>query len=116
MTASKDVNPEAYEKDMARFAEFESFYETEFAGEKNAQGKTGVKVEPSFFEFNVKDFAAFAVGGQLPTYYHVPLTEAKGIMDAGYGKDITKWMEKYGYTNGIDEQIAANIKRDNDND
>ena len=33
-------------------------------------------------------------------------------MDTGYAKDITKWLEKYNYLNGMDEKISKNITRD----
>lgn len=116
ITASKDVNPKGHEIEMQNYKEFAEFYKQTYADESNAKGKVGVEVQPSYFNFNTKDFAALAIGGQLPTYYWVPLTEAKGIMDAGYAKDITKYMEKYGYTKGIDSQIEANISRDTDGD
>ena len=105
-TTSKDVNPENYQKAMDRYAEFEQYYKDTYPDEK------GVSVEPHFYGYSVKDFAAMAAGDQLATYYYVPLTEAKGIMDAGYAKDITKWMEEYGYLQGMDEKIRKNIERD----
>ncbi len=105
-TVQKDVNEEEYNKSIQRFAEFEEFYKTEYPDE------AGVAVEPHYYGFNVKDYAAMAAGNQLATFYSVPLTEAKGIIDAGYAKDITKWMEKYGYMQGMDEKIKKNIVRD----
>ena len=105
-TTQKDVNEEDYNKQMKRYAEFEEYYKTAFPDEK------GVSVEPNYYGFSTKDYAAMAAGDQLATYYYVPLTEAKGIMDAGYAKDITKWMEEYGYMDGLDEKVAKNITRD----
>lgn len=105
-TTSKDVDEESYNKSMERYAEFEELYKTEYP-EAN-----GVKVEPHYYVYNTADYAAMAVGDQLSTFYYVPLTEAKGIMDAGYAKDITKWMEEYGYIEGMDEKIKKNITRD----
>ena len=75
-TTSKDVNPENYQKAIDRYAEFEQYYKDTYPDEK------GVSVEPHFYGYSVKDFAAMAAGDQLATYYYVPLTEAKGIMDA----------------------------------
>ena len=105
-TTQKDVNEKSYNKAIERYAEFEEYYKTAFPDSK------GVSIAPHYYGFNVKDYAAMAAGDQLATYYYVPLTEAKGIMDAGYAKDITKWMEKYGYMQGIDEKIKKNIVRD----
>ena len=105
-TSQKDVNEEEYNKAVKRYAEFEQYYKETYPDSK------GVSVEPHYYGFNVKDYAAMAAGDQLATFYYVPLTEAKGIMDAGYAKDITKWMEEYGYLQGIDEKIRKNIERD----
>ena len=105
-TAQKEVDERAYNIDMERFAEFEEFYKTEYPDEN------GVSVEPNYYQFSSKDYAAMAAGDQLATYYVVPLTEAKGIMDAGYAKDITNLMKKYGYMQGLDEKIKKNIERD----
>ena len=107
VTTSKNVDQESYDKAIAKYAEFEQFY-------KDA-GKN-VKIEPSYFGFNIRDYAAKALGGQLPTYYYVPLTEAKGVIAAGYAKDITPWMEKYGYLDGMDPEILKNITADKNND
>ena len=103
---SKDVDEKSYNQSMEKFAKFEEYYKTAFPD------KTPVSVQPHYYDFNVRDYAAKAVGNQLATYYYVPLTEAKNIMDAGYGKDITKWMEEYGYFEGMDEKVKANITRD----
>ena len=104
-TIQKDINEEGYNHAMKRYAEFEEFYKTEYPDTK------GVLVETHYYNFNVQDYAAVAAGDQLPTFYTVPMTEAKGIMDAGYAKDITKWMEEYGYMQGMDEKIKKNITR-----
>ena len=105
-TKSKDVSEKEYNTSMDRFAKFEEWYQNEHPNSK------GVHIEPHYYNFNVKDYSAMAVGNQLATYYYVPLTEAKGIIEAGYAKDITKWMEKYGYLENMDEKIKANIMRD----
>jgi len=105
-TAQKEVNEAGYNQAMERYAEFEEWYKNEYPDSK------GISIEPHYYNFNVKDYAAMAAGNQLATYYTVPLTEAKGIIDAGYAKDITKWMEEYGYMQGMDEKIKKNIVRD----
>lgn len=105
-TRQKEVNEDEYNKSMERYKEFEAFYAEEYPDLK------GISIEPHYYNYNVKDYAAMAAGNQLATYYYVPLTEAKGIIDAGYAKDITKWMEEYGYLSGMDEKIKKNIVKD----
>lgn len=105
-TQSKDVSERSYTNSMTSYEKFTEYYKTAHP-ESN-----GIFIEPNFYQFNTKDYAAMAVGDQLATYYSVPMTEAKGVMDAGYAKDITKWMEKYGYLNGLDEKVEKNITRD----
>ncbi len=105
-STTKEADKASYEIYTGRFKDFTEYYKTAFPDEKQ------IKVEPHYYEFNTADYAAMAVGDQLATFYHVPLTEAKGIIDAGYGKDITPWMEKYGYLEGMDEKIRKNIERD----
>ena len=92
-TTSKEVYEPGYTRAMKSYEEFTKYYQTAHPDSK------GVHIEPHFYTFNTKDYAAMAVGDQLATYYSVPLTEAKGIMDAGYAKDLTKWLENYGYLN-----------------
>lgn len=105
-TTQKEINEADYNKAIERYAKFEEFYKAEYPD------TNGVAIEPHYYGFNVTDYAAMAAGDQLATFYYVPLTEAKGIIDAGYAKDITKWMEEHGYMQGMDEKIKANIVRD----
>lgn len=105
-TTSKETYEPAYTRALKSYEEFTEYYKTAHPD------SNGIHIEPNFYTFNTKDYAAMAIGDQLATYYTVPLTEAKGIMDAGYAKDVTKWMEKYGYLDGIDDKIEKNIKRD----
>lgn len=105
-TVSKDVNEKSYNDSMDKYSRFEEYYKTEYPDSK------GVSIKPHYYNYNVRDYAAVAAGGQLATYYYVPMTEAKAVMDAGYAKDITPWMEKYGYLQGMDEKVRKNIERD----
>ncbi|MBE7015504.1 MAG: hypothetical protein E7417_01610 [Ruminococcaceae bacterium] len=105
-STTKEADEASYNIYTKYFTEFEEYYKTAFPDEKP------VKVTPNYYGYNPSDYAAMAVGGQLATFYHVPLTEAKGIMEAGYAKDITPWMEKYGYLEGMDEKIRKNIEKD----
>ena len=105
-TQQKEVNEKAYTQSMEKYADFEKYY-SEVHPDSN-----GVHIEPNYYVYSPKDYAAVALGGELPTYYSVHLTESKGIMDAGYAKDITKWMEKYNYIQGLDEKMKKAITRD----
>lgn len=105
-STTKEADEASYNIYSKRFSDFEEYYKTAFPEDKP------VKVTPNYYGFNTADYAAMAAGGQLSTFYHVPLTEAKGIMEAGYAKDITPWMEKYGYLDGMDEKIRKNIEKD----
>lgn len=105
-STTKETDEASYNIYMERFAEFEEYYKTAYPDDKP------IKITPNYYGYNTADYAAMAVGDQLATFYHVPLTEAKGIMDAGYAKDITPWMEKYGYLEGMDEKIRKNIEKD----
>lgn len=105
-TTQKEVNEKVYNNSMETYSEFEAYY-----SEAHPDSK-GVSIKPNYYTYNPKDYAAVALGGQLPTYYSVHLTESKGIMNAGYAKDITKWMEKHNYLLGLDEKIKENIQKD----
>ena len=106
VTTQKDVDEKAYNNFMDKYARFETYY-SETHPESN-----GLEIEPSYYTYSPQDYAAVALGGQLPTYYTVHLTESQGIMNAGYAKDITKWMEKHNYLSGLDEKIRSNIESD----
>lgn len=105
-TTQKEVNEKVYNQSMETYADFEAYY-----SEVHPDSK-GLSIKPNYYSYNVKDYAAVALGGQLPTYYSVPLTESKSIMNAGYAKDISKWMEKHGYLSGMEEQMRKNIEKD----
>lgn len=99
VTADQAANPKGYEQDMARHAEFEAL-------------NPDIHIEPSNFGFDVRDYAAKAAGNQLPTYYYVPLTEAKNCIEMGYAKDIKPWLDKLGYTEYLSDFILKNIEKD----
>lgn len=105
-TEPKDLNEKQYNASMERYAQFEEFYKNEYPDSK------GVHIEPHFYKFSTKDYAAMAIGDQLATYYSVPMTEARTVINVGYGRDITKWMKEYGYLNGIDDRVKENIIKD----
>ena len=105
-TEPQNIDEEAYNASMEEYAQFEEYFKNEYPDSK------GVHIEPHFYKYSARDFAAMAIGDQLASYYNVAMTEGKAIMDAGYSKNITKWMKEYGYLEGMDEKIKKNIMKD----
>lgn len=105
-TQQKEVNEKAYTQSMEKYADFERYYS------EAHPDSAGVHIEPNYYDYSPQDYAAVALGGQLPTFYSVHLTESKSILNAGYAKDITKWMEKHNYLEGLDEKLKEGIEKD----
>ena len=55
--------------------------------------------------YSVETFFVDAASGQLTNLYYAPYTEAKKIIDAGYAKDITKWIVENGYDTGVNPGV-----------
>ena len=105
-TMQKEVDEKSYNTSMETYRKFEDYYSKAHPDSK------GVSIEPNYYIYDTKDYAAVALGGNLPTYYSVHLTESKSIINAGYAKDITKWMEKHNYLEGLDEKLKEHIGKD----
>lgn len=56
--------------------------------------------------FDVKSFAIKASSGQLPNLYQPYYTEVEKIVNAGYAKDLTSYMEKNGYLQKLNPALA----------
>ena len=56
--------------------------------------------------FDVKSFAIKASSGQLPNLYQPHYTEVEKIVNAGYAKDLTDYMEKNGYLQKLNPALA----------
>lgn len=98
-TADKAANEKGYNLAMEKYAKFEA-------------ENSDVKIEPVNYTFNVRDYAAKAAGNQLPTFYYVPLTEAKNCIEMGYAADVKKWLDERGFTEYIADFIMKNISKD----
>ena len=62
--------------------------------------------------YNVENFFINAASGQLTNLYYTPYTEIGKIVDAGYAKDITKWIKEYGYDTGVNPEIMEKLEYD----
>ena len=89
----KDSSPDDYERMMKLKEEFEA---------KNPD----ITIEPDTWRFSTDSFLPKAAANQLPDVFYIPFTEVDKVVDAGYAQDLTKYMDEYGYT----EQLADNIK------
>ncbi len=98
-TPDQAANEAWYNATIKKYAEFEA-------------ENQDIKIEPITYTFSVRDYAAKAAGNQLPTYYYVPLTEAKNCIDMGYAKDIKPWLDEYGYTEHLSDFIKKSIEKD----
>lgn len=95
----KAAKPEDYETMMQAKADFEAKY-------------PDIIIEPDTYRFSVDTFLPKAAAKQLPDLVGVPFTEVDKIVDAGYAADLTKYMEKYGYTANLSDNIREMVTRD----
>ena len=56
--------------------------------------------------FDVKSFAIKASSGQLSNLYNPHYTEVEKIVNSGYAKDLTKYMEENGYLQKLNPALA----------
>ncbi len=88
---AEKVRPK-YEKYMNFKAEFEA-------------ENPDITIEPNDYTFAVDTFLPKAAGGKLPTIFNLPMTETKKVAEAGYITDLTKYYDKYGYTENMSDNI-----------
>ena len=69
-------------------------------------------IEPDYWHYDVNSFLPKAASGQLPTIYETWFTEAGKIIDAGYAKDITNTITKYGYQDKINQNYMKLVTKD----
>ena len=94
----KAAKPEDYESMMKVKAEFEEKY-------------PDIVIEPDTYRYGTDTFLSKAAANQLPDLVSVPFTEVDKIINAGYAADITEYMEKYGYTENLSENIKEMVTR-----
>lgn len=72
--------------------------------EKFEKENPNVKVKADPWSFDLSNYLTKAAANDLPTMYFTSPTELKTIVQNGYAKDITSLMEKYGYTDKINDE------------
>lgn len=73
---------------------------------------SNIEIIPDEWSYGVDTFLPKAASGKLPTMYNTPVTEVDKIINSGYALDITKFLDKYGYTDAIKDEIWDLCERD----
>ena len=71
-----------------------------------------ITIVPDEGGYGVDTFMALAATNQLPNVYRKPFTEPQQIIKSGYAKDITKFVEKYGYDKKVNSQLMNIVSSD----
>ncbi|MEG1879890.1 MAG: extracellular solute-binding protein [Oscillospiraceae bacterium] len=71
-----------------------------------------IEIVPDTWAYKADTFIPKAASKQLPTVYNTFFTEIDKIVDAGYAADITEYMDKYKYSNAINNDIRDILKKD----
>lgn len=79
-------------------------YETKLAAMNEAFPNVEILKDTS--SFDVKSFAIKASSGQLPNLYQPHYTEVEKIVNSGYARDLTDYMEKNGYLQKLNPALA----------
>ncbi|MBS7299250.1 MAG: extracellular solute-binding protein, partial [Eubacteriales bacterium] len=95
----KDSAPADYERMMNIKADFEA-------------ANPDITIEPDTWRFSTDSFLPKAAANQLPDVFYIPFTEVDKVVDAGYAEDITKYMDEYGYTENLADNIKELVTRD----
>ncbi|MEG2669689.1 MAG: extracellular solute-binding protein, partial [Oscillospiraceae bacterium] len=82
-------------------------YKTEFE-KKNPD----IEIKGDSWSYDVNSFLPKAASGQLPTMYETFMTEPIKIVNAGYGRDVTEILKKFGYDKEINPQYLELLKKD----
>lgn len=69
-------------------------------------------VEGDTFQFSTDTFYPRAEGGDLPTLFFLPFTEAEKIIRFGYAADLTEGFKRAGFYDSISSFVLDNISRD----
>ena len=91
---------ETDEKNYERYEAIKENFEKEYPN---------IKIERDEWGFDLDTFLPKAASGQLPDIYVTSFTEIKRIIQAGYACDVTKYMEKYKYTDYLRDDVAKLI-------
>lgn len=95
----EDTNPTRYAAMEKSKEEFEDKY-------------PWITIERDPFGYSVTEFLPKAAANQLPDLGETYFTEVKRIAEAGYATDLTEMMDKYGYTNKLDDNVRKMVTID----
>ena len=95
----KESNPTEFEIFEKYKADFEKLY-------------PNVTVKTDEWAFTSDTFLPRAAAKNLPTIYRVPYTEPKKIINSGYARDVTGFVEKYGINTGLREESLDLVEKD----
>ena len=94
-------------EDTVSFQQVMQKYKEDFEAENE-----NVEIVPQPYSYEVNTFLAKAESGQLPNLIHTYYTEPGKIIRAGYVRDITDAVKKYGYDNAIREDLMELCMKD----
>lgn len=97
--ADKDTNPEEYEAMETVKAAFQEKY-------------PWITVKEDTWGYSVDTFLPKAAANQLPDLFDVYPTEISKIVNAGYAADLTEMMDKYGYTDALQDNVRDMVTVD----
>lgn len=97
--ADKDTSPEEYEAMETVKAAFQEKY-------------PWITVKEDTWGYSVDTFLPKAAANQLPDLFDVYPTEISKIVNAGYAADLTEMMDKYGYTDALQDNVRDMVTVD----
>lgn len=71
-----------------------------------------IEITPDVGAYDVQTFLTKASSGQLPTLYITYFTEVSKIINEGYSRDITQFIEKYGYKDAVKKNVMDLVSKD----
>ena len=96
---NKEATPKDYENLMEDIAEFNLI-------------RPDVEIRLDEWKYDISTFMPKAEAGLLPSVYETHFTEAKKIIELGYGCDVTKQLKERGFYERINDSILDTITRD----
>lgn len=94
------------ETDTERHALYDTYLE------KMKEKYPNITIIPDEEAYGIDNFMVLAATNQLPNVYRKPYTEPQQIINAGYARDITEYVKKYGYDKGINADIMKIAMKD----
>lgn len=80
--------------------------------EKLQEKYPNIIVKGEEYGYSPDTFLPKAAANQLPNLYTTFYSETQNIIDSGYARDITEYMEKYGYLDALSQQSLDIVSKD----